>query len=134
MIKTKPVFHEFDPVIYPFKLWVAFTDDIEPITSHFKRLPEDTWLDSVEWDNRGAITISSVYRAKSGDIGVLIIFSKAHGMAVSTIAHESSHAADFFWYQMGEERTNGEANAYLVGWIAGCCEEVRKFKRKKKKK
>lgn len=43
---------------------------------------------------------------------------------IATIAHESTHAARLIWEHMGEGCTGVEADAYLVGWIASCCDKA----------
>lgn len=53
--------------------------------------------------------------------GVLIRFQDLKAMTTETISHESTHAAlEIFNYC-----------AYLVGWIARCCDEVKNELQKK---
>ena len=62
--------------------------------------------------------------------GVLIVFNIGRNMGgseiVGTITHESLHAANSIFDDMGigYDLTNDEHAAYFVGWIARCCWKV----------
>ncbi len=116
--------HEFNPVIYPLKLWIAVTT--ENLADRFRDL--DDLSEDVNW--RTSIT-SDINR---GIVGVIIRFRSIEDIDFRTVSHESVHAADMIFYELGvkADTDNDEHLAYLVGWIADCCGEVRSFERKKK--
>ena len=115
--------HEFDPVIYPCKLWVAITTECRTLSERFEWKYDGTEID-IDFENTDAIT--GLVRCKEDDrIGVLIVFENRKVCTISNIAHEASHAVDDIWQRIGEKNIGHEANAYLIGWIAKCIEEVK---------
>lgn len=116
---------EFKNDIYPRKLWVATSwDDVkDKFASHggyeFEK-SEDAY----------ATTYPQMIRKKTGGYGVLIVFydcDKFNGSKiVEHIAHESLHAANAFFDELGIEYslTHDEHAAYMVGWVAKCCWKV----------
>lgn len=116
---------EFKTEIYPRGLWVATSwDDVkDKFASHggyeFKK-SEDAY----------ATTYPCIASKKTGKYGVLVVFydcSKLCGSKiVEHIAHESLHAANAIFNELGIEYSlrNHEHAAYLVGWVAKCCWKV----------
>ena len=125
MASKKTTIHEFDPCIYPRLLWVVKGGELEEIrkTLEFGELGDDE-------QKGGAVTISAYDNAnKKG--GFLVWFPKASEISnLDWIAHESSHVAlGIFEYVGAEvECSRSEPFAYLVGWVFGCIDKVRKFK------
>lgn len=123
----KPVqIHQFDPVIYPVKLWVIKYPTLEAIYNNF------TIYDGKELNlNISEATLVSTYnkiivKKDINKYGVLIsIFGKIN---CSHVAHEATHAARVIWDWLCEDSTGAEADAYLVGWIADCIDQVNKNK------
>lgn len=70
-----------------------------------------------------------VCQRKKPDVrgGVLIRFENKAAMTTKNIAHEAVHAAlDIFDYVEARiSSDNQEPFAYLVGWIADCCQQVK---------
>lgn len=100
--------HEFDPVIYPRKLWVAVSTDTF-----------DAIVDCV--------------RDKLRNLGgILVRFESKNAITIANIAHESSHIAMNIFDYIGAkvDLANQETFSYLVGWVADCINQVRtgKFK------
>ena len=111
--------HEFDPVIYPCRLWIAVTtDNLADRFRDLDDLPEDV--------NGRTSTTSEINR---GIVGVIIRFRSIEDIDFRTVAHESVHAANMIFYELGvkADTDNDEHLAYLVGWIAGCCEKAREM-------
>lgn len=116
---------EFDVEIYGRKLWIAtsWEDVKDKFTTYggygFKK-SEDAY----------ATTYPYIVRKKTGKYGVLIVFydcSKLCGSKiVEHIAHESLHAANAIFNELGIEYslTRDEHAAYIVGWVAKCCWKV----------
>ncbi|MBR8706941.1 hypothetical protein [Bacteroides pyogenes] len=109
--------HEFDPLIYPRKLWVVvgtdtFSDRFEGVS---------------EWDDAADAIVDCVYDKQKDLGGVLVRFKSKKSMTVSTISHESLHIAMNIFDYIGAkaDSMNQEPLAYLVGWIAGKINQVR---------
>lgn len=116
---------EFKNDIYPRKLWVAtsWEDVKDKFVSHggyeFEK-SEDAY----------ATTYPQMMRKKTREYGVLIVFDDCAKLCgskiVENIAHESLHAANAIFDELGIEYslTHDEHAAYMVGWVAKCCWKV----------
>lgn len=116
--------HQFDPVIYPVKLWVSITEDVQYLSERFIDYPSGKELSTESIDELFAFT-QMVKSKKDGFIGVMVVFGNEESLISKYIAHESTHAARKIWTHLGENETGNEADAYLVGWIADCIEKVK---------
>lgn len=121
MEKKKAKIHEFDLDIYPRKIWVTFSCPKEVLNDFFEENFEglDYTCDAATYSCR---------RLKP-DIkaGELILFENKKAMTTGNIAHEACHAAlDIIQYIGGKvDFDNQEYFAYLVGYIAKCCQQVK---------
>lgn len=135
-MKNKVQVHEFDPVIYPCRVWVAINPSFNDVVENFYALStENERMDIDEkWYNRDGFQIATTGPAVSksdGWIGLLVNIWKPKMMNTGVICHESVHCADFICGQFGITNgsfENGEAYAYLVQWIAVCIEKVKSGK------
>lgn len=118
----KAIIHEFDPVLYPVKLYISITKNISWVNEKFCYYP---LLKNIDFDDSGEATTQLVKNKETGNIGVLIIFENKKQCTAKNIAHESTHAARRIWDRISENATGEEADAYLVGWIAECCWKVK---------
>lgn len=109
--------HEFDPLIYPRKLWIAVSKDTFP----------DIFEDVIVFDEASDAITETAYDKINNKGGVLIRFGSPD-VSMKQISHEATHAAiDIFDYiGASPDPKNQEPFAYLVGWIADCCEKVLK--------
>ena len=123
--------HEFDPQIYPFKLWVAYKPTFAMLNKKFYFLNKDreiveTTEDELFQSNWAAQTLPvSLRTGNSG--GLLVVLHKHKKTSINTITHEACHCTDYVAELLGfPERTfgNGEPYAYLCGWIAECISKV----------
>lgn len=121
--ETENKVHEYDPVIYPRKLWVTFIEDGEEI-SDFRDADSKAVLEPVT--NCYACTFHNVEHGDGGFIGELICLVHGQEIDVQHIAHEAVHAANGILEGIGAgiSTSNDEAQAYLVGWVAKCINEV----------
>lgn len=124
-MEKNTIIHEFDPCIYPRLLWVVKGGELEEIrkTLEFPELDEDQ-------EKGGAVTVSAYDNANKRG-GFLVWFPKAFEMKnLDWIAHESTHVALGIFDYVGAkaECDNSEPFAYLVGWVFGCMDKVRKWK------
>ena len=118
--------HEFDPLIYPRKVWVAVGVPHSEIGAMFP--------DVYPLDESDEASVIHTRRLKPDvKAGVLIRFQNRKAATVATIAHESAHAAmEIFGYIGAKvDLENQEPFSYLCGWIAGCIDEVLKSKKKR---
>lgn len=118
--KQKPILHEFDLGIYPRKLWIAISKD--SFKNKLYNIPDFN-------ENYFAETMDT-YDKKTGDLGVFIRFGNIKDVTCKLICHESAHAAMHIFKTIGAkvDYDNSEPFAYLVDFIAGCCEEVKRVK------
>lgn len=128
-MKNKVTIHQFDPIIYPRKLWVVFTDNSEILKKHF-----DTECEYEEAMEKCEAFVFSCSHKESYKLGVCIVFLKHKYVNIKNIAHESVHIASQIFADcnmtMGFDNGNDEHFAYLVGWAADCINQVKtgKFK------
>lgn len=114
----KETLHEFDLAIYPRKLWIAIS----------KSKFEDILDDVSDFSDRYAAITETTYNKKTGKGGVLIRFASKKDMTIEYITHEATHAAmDIFSYIGAKvDFEDQECFSYLCGYIADCCDKVRK--------
>lgn len=119
--------HEFDPQIYPRLLWVTYGCP----TPVLKDMFGDEAKDMDKTSNAEVINCRRMKPDVRG--GILIRFRSKSDMKMENIAHEAVHAAlEIFDYVDARiEYDNQEPFAYLVGWIADCCQKVKYGKYKK---
>lgn len=128
--------HEFDPVIYPFRLWVAINPTLEEIRNKFYALNNDMELVDIteqvfKYDRFSVSTCYPVTDKESKWIGILCGIYKPKNMTTGVIAHEASHITDFLCERLGIQGFDfdgGEARAYIVQWAADCIEKVKNNK------
>lgn len=120
--------HEFDPVLYPFKLWVSLfndeEDDVKAYDERFKDGHNGKPMQSEVILKNDGITYWVCEQDSNVKKGALIVINGKEAGTMKVIAHEATHAARFAWDFLGESPTGEEADAYLVGWIAKCVEEI----------
>lgn len=118
--------HEFDPQIYPVKLWITTESNNSVLSENFEWYYDNAKIE-IDWDSSNAIT-GLVKQKSTSLIGVLIAFENKKSMTIKNITHEVSHAVDDVWNRIGEKKVGHEANAYLAGWMAECIEKVKRNK------
>ena len=116
---------EFNCEIYPRKLWVATSwDEVKD------KFATNGDYEFKEEERVYATTYPRISRKCSGMLGVRIVFNEYKNIGgsklVKNIAHESLHAANAIFDELGIEYslTNDEHAAYMVGWVAKCCWKV----------
>jgi hypothetical protein len=118
--KHPPIIDQYNPILYPFKLWVAITENFTDVTDKFVTARERKEINLTDIGMIEGMTEYVMQKEEDMYYGVLIIFPNTGNMTLQNIAHEASHAADVVWHHLGEAHVSGEANAYLTGWIAKC--------------
>lgn len=120
--KKQVTFYEFDPVLYPMRLWIVVTNNIDLVNEKFESYPEGEDLILGRGSDGG---VRTVMHKKKKYIGVIMMFTSKRIMTVECIAHESAHTATEVWHHLHEYNIANEANAYLTGWVAECCWKVK---------
>ena len=120
MIKKKILgYFEYDPVIYPRKLWVHIGYDL-------KELAPKAFYNVVIDENKDyrGVEYGEVIRKSDDKYGILVSFPKRKDMTMDICVHEASHVCDDLEKATGLEH-GGESSAYLIGWIASCINNAR---------
>lgn len=111
--------YQFDPQVYPRKLWVAVGVPTEELNEKFGNIKDmDDYCDA---------ETMPVQQKEPLLGGVLIRFSDLKAMRPDNIAHEATHAAleIFDYVEARIQYDNQEPFAYLVGWVVKCIDEVK---------
>jgi len=119
-------YHKFDPIIYPYKIWVCIGVEKSQLKHKFT-MQDGTAIEYKDSKDYDAFTIA-VQDRKTKQNGTAIIFTSKKIMDCNVIAHESSHAAKDIFNYINAEIDPHETFEYLLGWIAGCCEKALKTK------
>ena len=120
--------HEFDPVIYPYKLWVVVDKKPTGISDVFDEYSGNP-IEFIDRDTMGLRAFAMpVTRKEDPYFGVVLFFRSRKSMSFELVAHECSHAAKYLFDHIGAEIKEHEPFEYVVGWMAGCCEKVKKQK------
>mgnify|MGYP006918103038 CR=1 FL=1 len=117
MLRTDMIkIHEFDPQIYPRKLWIAITDKAV--------------FDAKPLDEAAAAEVIDAHDGVNG--GVLIRFRNKKSLTSKHATHEAVHAAMLIleYAEVKLDYQNQEPLAYLAGWVSECIDEVKRFKPK----
>jgi len=121
----KVQFHQFDPVIYPVKIWIVITNNIDVINERFHAYPNcRIEIDFKKFDAGSILVVNK----ETLDIGSLLIFDNKKSLKVQTLTHEAMHTARDIWQHLGEDEPGREAEAYLIGWITDCIWRVKNNK------
>lgn len=127
--------YEFDPQVYPFRLWVAVKIPFEELDKFYCYLSNSEVKEFSEKDiwkhSRSRATCWPVVRKDDNRIGILCSIWRTRGMTVGDITHESLHITDFLCGYLGvkaEGFDDGEPRAYFAGWVANCIDQVRRGK------
>lgn len=128
--------NEYNPQIYPFRLWIGENLDYAEIEDKFWALTTmtertDFSRDCYEHDRFTVATCFPVAEKESGWIGIYLSVWNPRLFDVGKIAHESSHVADFVFEKLGIQSdgfNGGEARAYFTEWVADCIMDALNFK------
>lgn len=119
--------HEFDPVIYPYKVWIVIKD-IKAIKDNFIGNDGESMNDIDENTKMLDAFVIPARKTDCNRYGVVVFFSSKKSMTYNIVAHEASHAAKYLFKHIGADIYEHEPFEYVVGWIAECCEKVLKNK------
>lgn len=116
----KKGYFEYDPMIYPRKLWVHIGNDFKDVVnSEFDGiiLPDDE-------EEYAGVTYEKAERKSDKKYGILVSFPSKKDMTMGNVSHESSHVVDAIEKACGIDHGE-EPSAYLFGWVASCINKAR---------
>lgn len=123
---------EFDPVIYPTRLWVVISPEYDKVEEAFYFLDEDEEVvdDARREFNRHLNAVASTFpvaHKEDGWKGCLVAIWRRKECGAGICAHEASHVVDWLDEQFGiggHSFMEGEARAYLIQWVANSIDKV----------
>lgn len=124
----KSVIYEFDPVIYPTRLWVCKkpeTKDVEDLFYPFNNDGDmvDSFGDVFDDVSGGYANTLIVGNKKSRMRGCLVAILRPGGCGPGVCSHEAAHfvayCGDVFGIQLGDF-DHSEPLAYLEQWATNC--------------
>lgn len=129
MAKSKV--YEFDPVIYPMRLWISVKPAVEDIQKDFLLLDDnDEVIETKEPFGRTTVAQTiSVAHKKSSWMGCYVAILLPRQCDVGIITHESGHVTDWMCDHFGVggfSFMDGEARQYFAQWVARCIDKVLK--------
>ena len=128
--------HEFDPLIYPTRIWVGVNIPESDIATKFYSVLSDGSMgvfNEVE-ENQGLTPIATCYPVRdkeSGWRGIFCHIKRPKMAGVGVIAHEAEHIVCWICEQFGIQSVtfeDSEPRAYLIQWVANCIDEVKRGK------
>lgn len=126
-------YYEYDPVIYPSKLWVCVGGCITDIAKIFDdKDGSDKLISKEDVEDSDALTFPAILH-ESMDYGVVVWLHKLSAVDDSTVTHEAIHAVNFMFSHLGValDLENDESQAYLGGFIGSCIAKTLKKARQK---
>lgn len=126
--------HEFDPLLYPTRIWVGVNIPSDAITEKFYQLMSDGSVADFE-DTASSSSVATCYPVVDKTSGWKGIFCQIHrpkDTGVGVMAHEAEHIVCWICEQFGILSTtfdDSEPRAYLIQWVANCINEVKSKKK-----
>ena len=123
--------HQFDPVIYPYKIWVIINPTPNIISDTFTEYSGSNVIFTEEdGTSRMNAFVMMAKHKESKFYGSIVYFRSKKSMDYGLVSHESSHAAKQVFKHIGADILPDEPFEYMVEFIADCCNQVRtnKFK------
>lgn len=132
MKKAKGRIYEFNPVIYPTRLWIAILPDFKDVEKEFYFLDDDgeiVYNAREEFDSHvnAIATTFAVKHKESGWMGSLVVVWRKRQCTTGIYAHEATHVYDWLDKEIGlgcQDYGHDEPKAYYVQWVANCIEDV----------
>lgn len=126
-MKKKTKIHQFNPTIYPRKLWVMKGGSIDDILDAFTE-PDGEEIRLMACSAEPAAMTLKVCHKETGFLGVLVwLCSK--DISVKDVAHEAVHVASCIFddcnMTIGFDGGRDEHFAYLAGFASDCINQVR---------
>ena len=119
--------YRFDPIIYPFVLWITYDATAEELNEKFPDGDEfGEHFEEFPKDDAGAIT-SLVTDGETGEDGALIRFLNKRNITFGHVSHEAGHYALCLFKYINESVSLEcqEPFCYIEEFVGECCEKVR---------
>ena len=116
----------FSNGIYPRRLYVAVGLSEDDVNRMF--ISERGML-TLDWEGSDAATFDEIKERATLYYGSLVVFRSKGEMTPGTMAHEAVHVMESYMDVLGLERTGRGTNehlSYLLGWIVGCMDAVKR--------
>lgn len=120
--------YEFNPAIYPYIVWVVINKTPDVITDAFNGYDGKPIKNIDASSSNLEAFVMPVVRKENPKFGVIMFFRTRESMSYELVAHESSHAAKYLFEHIGADIREHEPFEFVIGWIAGCCENVKENK------
>lgn len=128
--------HEFDPLIYPTRIWVGVNVPYKEASEKFYALLSDGSIADFDEavENQGCTPIATCYPVRdkeSGWRGIFCHIKRPKLASVGVTAHEAEHIVCWICEQFGIQSAtfdDSEPRAYLMQWVANCIYDVLKGK------
>lgn len=135
-MESKGKIYEFNPIIYPFRLWVGMNVPKKDIANKFYayKVGENEICDITEQNlehSNTAATTFPVCDKEDNWIGAFVHIWRKDKCSVGVMAHEAVHVCDFLSDRLGlvgeidNLFSHGEARAYFIEWVVNCINEVK---------
>lgn len=129
--------YEFDPLIYPTRVWVGVNVPYKDVSEKFYSILSDGSLDdfSEAVANQEMSPIATCYPVRdkeSGWRGIFCHIQRPKMTGVGVMAHEAEHIVCWICEMFGIQSAtfdDSEPRAYLIQWVAECINEVRNKKK-----
>ena len=129
--EDKVILHKFNCDLYDYDLFITVSNNEAAINKLFLH-SDDTIITDFSTYNSSAFVLSSIKFKKTKRDCILIVFKDKKYMDMNTVAHECFHVAQAMANVLGlifsNDGTHDEHMAYLIGWAADCCEQVKRNK------
>lgn len=125
MNKKKSIIDEYDPVIYPRKLWVCKNVDTKKLNSVFS-LVDGSCITSYDADDTSYMWTMKVKHRKTGYYGVMVVVLTDKTDKIEDVASYAAHEAVHVEFNIFEDidlsvpTSAQEASCYLAQWATKC--------------
>lgn len=126
--------HEFDPIIYPTRIWVGVNVPYEAVSGKFRSVLSDGSVADFSYgvEECGMMPLATCYPVvdkASGWRGVFCHIRRPKDCTAGVVAHEAEHIVCWICEQFGIASAtfeDSEPRAYLIQWVADRIWEVLK--------
>ncbi|MBC7088648.1 MAG: hypothetical protein H5T96_09335 [Tissierellales bacterium] len=119
----KNKFYEFDPVLYPVKLYIVLNPTDGYVKKNFLTSDKKKLRKVVDKNWNGGVYLEIVKKKSDNGFGILV-FVETDDFTPDMVTHEAVHVSQVFWEWLCETKIGDEADAYFTQWVAKCIIEA----------
>src|SRR5574343_1819585 len=108
--------HEFDPIIYPCKLWIIVDKSTKIISEEFNDYNNNLLGDFHNETCRLEAFAMMAVSKRNMEFGIILFFRDKKSMISGTVAHECVHASKHLFEHITADPRDHETFEYLVEW------------------